>query len=154
MKRKTKKSSKRRAHTTHGYGSMKKNRGAGNRGGVGMAGTGKKADSKVSSINPKTYFGKYGFTSKVRQKSAISVYELSKSLSELEAKEVVKKDGEVLSIDLTKAGIDKLIATGKVHRKFNIKVAAASPRAVEKIEKAGGKVEVLSKESSKTEASA
>ena len=43
---KRKKHTKMRAKTTHGYGSMKKNRGAGNRGGRGMAGSGKRADQK------------------------------------------------------------------------------------------------------------
>ena len=41
---KRKKNTRMRAKTTHGYGSMKKNRGAGNRGGRGMAGSGKRAD--------------------------------------------------------------------------------------------------------------
>ena len=41
---KTKKVGKYRGSKTHGGGHMKKRRGAGNRGGRGMAGTGKRAD--------------------------------------------------------------------------------------------------------------
>ena len=47
---KRKKNSRMRGNTTHGYGSMKKNRGAGNRGGRGMAGSGKRADQKKPTI--------------------------------------------------------------------------------------------------------
>ncbi len=55
-----------RAKTTHGYGSMKKNRGAGNRGGRGLAGTGKRGDANKQTYQAnKKYFGKHGFTSKV-----------------------------------------------------------------------------------------
>jgi large subunit ribosomal protein L15 len=149
MKRKTKKSAKRRAHTTHGYGSMKKNRGAGNKGGVGNAGSGKKADQKKPSIHPGKYFGKRGFHSVHSEKIAISVYELSKNVSKFEKKGALTKEGDLYNLDLGKAGVQKLIATGNVNGKFNIRVDAASPKAVEKVEKAGGKVELLkSKETS------
>ena len=47
---KRKKNTRMRAHTTHGWGSMKKRRGAGNRGGRGMAGTGKRAAQKKQTI--------------------------------------------------------------------------------------------------------
>src|SRR3989344_760533 len=59
---KRKKSSRFRAHTTHGKGSMKKRRGAGNRGGRGRAGSGKRADQKKPSYW-KEDTGKYGFHS-------------------------------------------------------------------------------------------
>ena len=57
---KRKKSRKLRGHKTHGYGSKKKHRGAGNRGGRGMAGTGKRAGQKKPSM-PEDYLGKKGF---------------------------------------------------------------------------------------------
>ena len=60
------KSSRDRGSKTHGCGSMKKRRGAGNRGGRGMAGTGKRADQNKPSIwKNKKYFGKYGFKKKI-----------------------------------------------------------------------------------------
>src|SRR3989344_9386542 len=49
---------------THGGGSKKKNRGAGNRGGRGMAGSGKRAEQKKPKILKEfgtSYFGKKGF---------------------------------------------------------------------------------------------
>ena len=50
MQNKVKKVRKFRGSHTHGYGSKKKHRGAGSRGGRGMAGSGKRADQKKPSI--------------------------------------------------------------------------------------------------------
>ena len=59
---KRKKSTRMRGKKTHGYGSKKKHRGHGNRGGSGMGGSGKRADSKKPSVQRiKDYFGKHGF---------------------------------------------------------------------------------------------
>jgi len=69
MKFKRKKVTKQRGSKTHGWGAMKKHRGAGNRGGRGMAGTGKRGDAKKPSIQKnKKYFGKYGFKSLKKRK--------------------------------------------------------------------------------------
>ncbi|MDP1728874.1 MAG: 50S ribosomal protein L15, partial [archaeon] len=54
------------AKTTHGFGAKKKHRGSGNRGGFGMAGSGKRADQKkptIFKLYGSSYFGKHGFTS-------------------------------------------------------------------------------------------
>ena len=53
---KRKKNSRQRGSHTHGWGAMKKHRGAGNRGGRGAAGSGKRADSKKPSIWTGPYF--------------------------------------------------------------------------------------------------
>lgn len=145
MKRKHVKSAKRRGHGTHGYGSMKKNRGKGNKGGKGMAGTGKKADSKKPSINIKEYFGKHGFHSVYNKPVSINVYELSLKTEEFTKKDALKKEGSAFVLDLGKAGYGKLLGTGSVSGKFNIKVDSASSGAIKKVESAGGKVEVLKK---------
>ena len=63
IKKRTK-NSRQRAGTTHGWGSMKKHRGAGNRGGVGNAGSGKRGDSKKPSFWKKKKFGMHGFKKK------------------------------------------------------------------------------------------
>ena len=60
-----------RGTKTHGWGSKKKHRGAGNRGGRGMAGAGKRAEHKKTLILKKytnAYFGKKGSFS-IRKKS-------------------------------------------------------------------------------------
>src|SRR3989344_5407367 len=59
--KKRKKSSRFRGTHTHGRGFKKKARGSGHRGGVGMAGTGKRGDqkkSKVLNLFGNKYFGK------------------------------------------------------------------------------------------------
>ena len=64
MINKRKKLSRYRGSHTHGGGAKKKRRGSGHRGGVGMAGSGKRADHKkqmVFKLYGKNYFGKHGF---------------------------------------------------------------------------------------------
>ena len=70
---------------THGGGARKKRKGSGHRGGIGMSGTGKRADHKktlITKLYGHGYFGKKGITSrgtkrdkqkKINQKSAASV---------------------------------------------------------------------------------
>lgn len=60
MKRKSKKILKQRGNRTNGGGSLKKRRGAGNKGGKGNAGAGKHHWT-TTVIENKNYFGKHGF---------------------------------------------------------------------------------------------
>lgn len=140
-----KKNVRQRAGTTQGWGSMKKHRGAGNRGGRGMAGTGKHADQKKPSIWKNTkYFGKYGF----KNKNGISTYGISiasilDSVDSLVKSGKASVDKDVVVIDLAKLGYNKLLAGGKVTKKLKITTEFASKRAVEKVSEAGGSVEGL-----------
>ena len=64
---KRKKVVKYRGSHTHGGGAKKKRRGAGHRGGRGMAGSGKRADQKkptILKLYGNSYFGKKGFSPK------------------------------------------------------------------------------------------
>jgi len=103
---KRKKVSRYRGSMTHGGGSKKKRRGAGNRGGKGMAGSGKRADSKKPSIWKQKYFGKYGFVSKnVRKINAINIGYLEENINKLPRK-IVSKENEFFSVDLEKWGFN------------------------------------------------
>lgn len=140
---KRKKSSRQRGGTTHGWGSMKKHRGAGNRGGRGMAGSGKKADQlKPSLWKNKKYFGKYGFKKKgiKIEISPINILLLEEKIASLEAAGKVSKENDVYVVDLEKIGYNKLLGSGKATKKFKITVPYASKGAVEKIKSAGGEV--------------
>ena len=56
---------------THGGGARKKRKGSGHRGGIGMSGSGKRADHKKTLVNKKhghSYFGKKGVTSRKTQR--------------------------------------------------------------------------------------
>ena len=44
------------------------------------------------------------------------------------------------SINLTEMGYDKLLGSGRIDRALNITVGSASARAIEKVEAAGGSV--------------
>ena len=130
-----------RGSHTHGGGSKKKRRGAGNRGGRGLAGTGKRGDGKKPLIWHTDYFGKYGFKKKnAASIKVINIEELCKSINNLLDKGLVEKKGDNYNVDLKKVGYDKLLGKGKVSDKLAIKARFASENAVKKVEAAGGSV--------------
>ncbi|MBR9690904.1 50S ribosomal protein L15 [Candidatus Woesearchaeota archaeon] len=143
--RKRKKVVKYRGSKTHGGGSMKKRRGAGHRGGRGRAGSGAKGDAKKPSYQKagKKYMGKHGFTSIGRKKiNAINISDLQTKLDSYVSKKLVLYKTGAYVVDLTKLGYNKLLGTGKTSVKWDITTDYASKRAIEKIEKAGGKISV------------
>ena len=144
MKYKRKKNTRQRAGTTHGWGSMKKHRGAGNRGGRGRAGSGKRGDSKKPCNWKEKHYGKFGFKkkNKVALKS-INLRTLENMLNSLLEKKLVTEENGIYSIDLNKLGYDKLLASGKITKKFKITALYSSGNAVEKVKKAGGEITVL-----------
>ena len=140
---KRKKNVRQRGNTNHGWGAKKKHRGSGHRGGKGMAGTGKRADSKKPSIwKEERYFGKFGFTSKVvkNEINTINIEFLDQNLENLMSKKLVNKENDFYSVDLEKLGYNKLLGNGKVLNKYKIKVPYASKSAVEKVNSNGGEV--------------
>ena len=138
---KRKKAVRYRGSMTHGKGSKKKRRGAGNRGGKGMAGTGKRADSKKPSIwKEKRYFGKYGFVSKSKKNvNAVNIGYIDANLDKLSS-DTIKHENDLYSVDLGKLGYNKLLSNGRVSNKYKIIVQNASKKAIEKIKNSGGEV--------------
>lgn len=139
-----KKFSRQRGSFTHGWGSKKKHRGAGNRGGKGLAGTGKRADTiKTLYWKDKKYFGKYGFKPKGRTKKdtkAMNIGYINERLDKFLASKLIVKEVDHYVVDLKKLGYNKLIGAGKVSNKFRINVKYASGKAIERIKQAGGEV--------------
>ena len=122
MLNKTKKTVKFRGQHTHGYGSKKKHRGSGHQGGVGMAGTGKRADSKKTKIwsDPK-YFGRYGFVSKSKLKiKTLNIFFIEEHFDNLLAKGLIKKEADIYVVDLKTFKCNKLLASGTPTRKYKI----------------------------------
>jgi len=150
---KRKKNTRMRAKTTHGYGSMKKNRGAGHRGGRGRAGSGKRGDVKKPSLLWKKghkHKGKVGFKTYNRESiTSINLATLEQKLPSLIEKKLVEKNGEIFKVDLSKLKFKKLLGTGNIKFKYEITADYASEKAIQKIEKAGGKV-ILPKAETKT----
>ncbi len=142
---KNRKVKKYRGSKTHGCGSMKKRRGAGNRGGRGNAGTGKRCDVNKPKIwKDKKYFGKYGFKKKgmVEKINTINIFDVEQKLDSWVKKgKAVEKSG-VFEIDLGALGYNKLLSLGKVTKKMKIIVSYASKSAAEKLKSAGCELSV------------
>jgi large subunit ribosomal protein L15 len=130
---KRKKSKKMRGSRTHGH-AAKKTKGSGNRGGKGMAGTGKKAGQKLTFLHKymPDYFGKRGITSRKSEKKRNNVMNVGEIQNKYKAGEVNLEDY-------------KILGEGEVKDKYVVKAKSFSKQAGEKIEKAGGKMILLEK---------
>ena len=139
MKRSTPKKKNKgfRGYKSHGWGSKKKHRGKGSHGGKGMAGTGKRADTKkptIINLYGNDYFGKRGFVvPKATTYTSINL----RDLNILVTKHSLK--GE---INLKDYGYGKLLATGTLQSPLKIIVERASQQAIEKVKNVGGSVTV------------
>ena len=127
---KRKKNSRIRGSRTAGWGFRQSHKGHGNKGGVGMAGSGKRADhkkqkAKESDTKKQKYFGKQGLTSRGTKRKK----NLTMNLTDIKAN-LFKKDGD--TIDLKKYTI---LGTGDGF-KATIKANKASATALEKMKKA------------------
>lgn len=133
---------------TAGSGARKNNRKSGNSGGCGMSGTGKRADQKKTLVNKlygNNYFGKKGITSKGTKKNKdkkISLFTIEMNLDSLIKNEIAKKTTEGYELKLEKY---KILGNGEVKNKFIIFALSASASAIEKVENAGGKIELKEK---------
>lgn len=87
------------------------------------------------------YFNKSGFTSpkSIRQETkTVNVGELD----QIAEKVSTRKEETKFFIDLESLGFTKLLGAGKVSKPLTVKVAACSESASQKIEAAGGEVQV------------
>jgi large subunit ribosomal protein L15 len=140
--KKKKKSKNQRGRTTHGHGARKKWKKSGHKGGVGMAGTGKRADHKktlVIKLYGNKYFGKQGITSRSTKKDKrmrINIADIERNIGKF-----YQKDGW---LDLSKY---KVLGDGELSKKLKIKALSFSDSAKSKIEKIGG--EIISLENKK-----
>lgn len=124
---KRKKVTKARGHRTHGYGSQKKHRGKGSRGGTGMAGSKKHRTTFMLKYN-RNHIGKKGFTSKIYGKiKTINLFNIEKLA-----------DG-AKKIDLEAFGIQKVLGRGEIKKPIEVTAMYFSSSAKVKIEAAGGK---------------
>jgi len=115
----------------HGRG-KKAGRGAGKRGGRGLAGINKHRVMTRIKYMP-NHWGMHGFN---RHPTLRTVY-VTVNVSQLED---MAKGSD--TIDLTELGIDKILGSGRINSALNVVVQEASARAIEKIEAAGGSIDV------------
>jgi len=140
---KDKKVKRYRGSKTHGCGSMKKRRGAGNRGGRGAAGSGKRGDCKKPTIWKSHYFGPIGFTSRNKKHDTVNLEYLEARAETWLKRGYIESKNGFFVIDCNNLGYKKLLSKGSVLKKFKITCDQATPTAIEKIKKAGGEVTVL-----------
>ena len=125
---------------TRGRG-HKKGRGAGLRGGRGNAGCHKTKRIMYERVG--RVWGAHGFKrpqTVVMANNAINLKVIEESAAEWVDQGNASKKGKVVSIDLKKMGYDKLLGTGGPSQAYKITISAASAKAVEKVEAAGGEV--------------
>ena len=114
----------------HGRG-KKAGRGAGKRGGRGNAGLNKHKVMTRLKYMP-GHWGMHGFNRHPSLRTVNSSINVG----------VVSEIAQGKKIDLTEMGYDKLLGSGKISKSLHIIVKEASSRAVEKVEAAGGSVEM------------
>ena len=143
---KRRKFSRMRGTSSHGWGSKKKHRGAGHRGGKGMAVTGKRADQKkptILKLYGNDYYGKKGFRrpqKMIRKLKAINLKDIQKNLENYMKEKIITKEGEYYLVDLSKLGYDKLLGGGKLEAKLKIRTDHYSKNAIKKVEEKGGAI--------------
>ena len=164
LKTKKSKVSKMRGTSSHGWGHKKKHRGAGHRGGKGLAGTGARGDSQKSSILTKSksilqkmaavkgtkmsklvlgkaYYGKKGFNSiHARKTDVLSLNHIEGNFDTMVEKGMIVKEKTEFVFDSTAFKYDKILGKGNFSKKITIICKEISDSAKQKVEDAGGKV--------------
>ncbi|MDY6780127.1 MAG: uL15 family ribosomal protein [Halobacteria archaeon] len=128
-----------RGSRTHGGGSQKNRRGAGNRGGRGDAGRKKHESSEHPPL------GKHGFKRPqkvVEETETVNVGDVDKRIYELVEEGVAEEDGDRYVVDGDDLGVDKVLGGGQVRNELVVHADDFSDSAVEKIEEGGGEAVV------------
>jgi large subunit ribosomal protein L15 len=141
-----------RGQRTCGYGSRKKHRGKGSRGGKGMAGTGKRAGQKITLlIKEGLKLGKIGFKS-IKQKKGkpevINLKDLAYKISEAKEESFDFSNYKILAIDENQIDDVKQILQKVAGKKVICKAITANAKRI--LEECG--IEVITKERPKAEA--
>ncbi|MDR0334937.1 MAG: 50S ribosomal protein L15 [Methanomassiliicoccaceae archaeon] len=126
---------------THGRG-KKAGRGAGIIGGHGNAGLGKHERLHMLKFDP-DHFGRRGFKRPQCVVSANRIINIKEMLEQLERYVELgfaKKEGSGFAVDLTGAGIDKLLGKGDINIAVIVTVSQISAQARDKIVASGGSV--------------
>lgn len=112
------------------------------RGGVGNAG--RKSHHWIQTvIGKQPPLGKRGFKrpQKIAQaKKVVNISHLEAMLPTLVKEGNAVQKGNLLEVNLTELGYEKLLAQGEIKVPLKITIKEASERAIEKIKEAGGKV--------------
>ena len=143
---KRKKHFKFRGHRMQGYGSHKKHRGGGSRGGRGMAGMHKHKWSYTVKYG-KGIFGKHGFKPQnvAKELPAVNLRYLDENAERLLNEKLAAKYGDATRINVTKLGFGKVLGGGQLQNKLIVEAQSFSEEAKKKIEEAGGQALIAEK---------
>lgn len=139
--RRKKKVRKFRGKRTYGYGSHKKHRGKGSRGGRGKAGLHKHKWSYTVKYAPE-HFGKRGFkrpSAVVKEIKAVNLKKLDQIAEKLLEQKLAEKEDDKIKINVLKLGYKKVLGSGKLTKPLIIEAKYFSKQAIKKIEEAKGK---------------
>lgn len=142
MKRRKKKTAKFRGSRTHGWGSSKKHRGGGSRGGRGMAGASGQKNTWYQKYDP-DHLGKSGFKS-LRQRK------LKPAIKSINVRDLAKLAAGKKEIDVSKLGYSKVLGGGSISVALTVKADYFTESARKKIDQAKGKAVIASAESEVT----
>lgn len=134
----TKRRKKKNKSGSHGYGSSKKNRGAGNRGGRGNAGRGKKAKHQKMTKDGIHQLGEKGFNSRTREQNGINLRDIDQRIESFVEEGIAEESGDGYIFYASEAGFDKILGKGHLTKEIEIHAEKFSGSAEEKIEEAGG----------------
>lgn len=133
---------KKRGHRTSGWGGAQKHRGAGHRGGRGMAGSRKHRWVWVSKFDPNRFLS-IGFKrpkSILHRDRVINAGLINEKIKALSEEGIAKEENGKFNINLRAMGYNKLLGAGVVDKPLIVTVDSCSEAAKKKVEDAGGKV--------------
>ena len=136
----TKRRSKKNKSGSHGYGSSKKNRGAGSRGGRGNAGSGKKGQSQRMTEDGVQEMGETGFTSRQPDQNGINLRDIDQRITEFVEQGAAEETSDGYIFHASEAGYDKVLGGGQLRTNIEIHSEEFSSSAEEKIEESNGKI--------------
>ncbi|MFB6191036.1 MAG: uL15m family ribosomal protein [Candidatus Nanohaloarchaea archaeon] len=134
----TKRRKKKKKSGSHGYGSSKKNRGAGNRGGRGKAGQGKKGQQKKMTKKGLVELGEKGFNSRKDEQTGINLRDIDEQIEAFVEEGVAEETDSGYVFHADEAGYDKILGTGRLTQEVEVHAEKFSSSAEKKIEESGG----------------
>lgn len=133
-----KRRSKKKQSGSHGHGSSKKNRGAGNKGGRGNAGRGKKAHHHKQTADGVHEMGEKGFNSRKPEQNGINLRDIDQTIQTFVEEGTAEETDDGYIFYANEAGYDKVLGTGRLTQEIEIQAENFSSSAERKIEEGKG----------------
>ncbi len=146
---------KMRGTRTHGYGRVGQHRKSGQRAGRGKTTQWKKSkksyylkQKELGFPDPDWDMGKKGFIRpqdliRIQKVNILNVKDLDHRIESLVLDKKATKSGNTFTINLNEMNIQKILGRGDIKKSINISVNKASKKAIEKVEGAGGAINLL-----------